>query len=45
MHILFHIPFHFGLLHDIGYRIGYGSLCYTVGPPCLSVLGIVMCIC
>ena len=31
--ILFHILFHYGLLSDIE----YSSLCYTVGPCCLSV--------
>ena len=37
-HILFLI-FHYRLLHGIG----YSSLCYTVGPYCLSVLYIVVC--
>ena len=37
----FHILFHYGLLQ----AIEYSSLCYTVGPCCLSVLYIVVCIC
>ena len=31
---LFQILFHYSLLQDIE----YGSLCYTVGPCCLSIL-------
>ena len=38
---LFHIFFHYDLLRDIE----YSSLCYTVGPCCLSILYIVGCIC
>ena len=34
IYILFHILFHYGLLQDIE----YSSLCYTVGPCCLSIL-------
>ena len=34
IHILFQILFHYRLLHDIEYV----SLCYTVGPCCLSIL-------
>ena len=41
VYILFHILFHYGLLQDIK----YSSLCYTVGPCCLSILYIVVCIC
>lgn len=40
IHILFHIIFHCGLLQDIG----HSSLCYTMGPCCLSVLYVVVCI-
>ena len=32
-HNLFHVLFHYGLLQDIE----YSSLCYTVGPCCLSI--------
>ena len=38
IYILFHILFHYGLLQDIE----YSSLCYTVGPCCLSILYIVI---
>ena len=41
IHILFHILFHYGLSQDIE----YSSLCYTVGPCCLSILYIIVCIC
>ena len=34
IYILFHILFHYGLSQDIE----YSSLCYTVGPCCLSIL-------
>ena len=34
IHILFNIPFHYGLLQDTE----YSSLCYTVGPCCLPIL-------
>ena len=34
IYILFHILFNYGLLQDIE----YSSLCYTVGPCCLSIL-------
>ena len=40
-YIVFHIIFHYGLSQDIE----YGSLCYTVGPCCLFVLCIIVCIC
>ena len=40
-HNLFHVLFHYGLLQDIE----YSSLCYTVGPCCLSIWYIVLCIC
>ena len=40
-HIPFHMLFHYGLSQDTE-RI---SVCYTVGPCCLSVLHIVVCIC
>ena len=33
-YILFHILFHYGLSQDME----YSSLCYTVGPCCLSIL-------
>ena len=38
---LFHIHFHDGLSQDIE----YSSLCYIVGPCCLSILYLVACIC
>ena len=41
IYILFHIIFHYGLSWDID----YSSLCYTVGPCCLSTLYIIVCIC
>ena len=41
IYILFHILFHYGLLQDIG----YSSLCCAVGPCCLSILYILLCIC
>ena len=41
MYILFHILFQYGLSQDIK----YSSLCYTVGPCCLSILYIIDCIC
>ena len=41
MHILFHILFHYGLSLDIG----YSPLCYTVGPCCLCILYVMVCIC
>ena len=41
IYILFQILFHYSLLQDIE----YSSLCYTVGPYCLSILYIVVCIC
>ena len=34
IYILFHILFHYGLSQDIE----YSSLCYTIGPCCLSIL-------
>ena len=37
---LFHILFHCGLSQDTE----YSSLCYTVGPCCLSILYIIVCI-
>ena len=40
-YILLHILFHYGLSQDIE----YSSLCYTVGPCCLSILYIIVCIC
>ena len=39
--ILFHILCHYGLSQDIE----SSSLCYTVGPCCLSILYIPVCIC
>ena len=38
--ILFHILFHYSLLQDTE----YSSLCYTIGPCCLSILYIIVCI-
>ena len=38
--ILFQVLFHYRLLQDIE----YSSLCYMVGPCCLSILYIVVCI-
>ena len=40
-YILFHILFHYSLSQGIE----YSSLCYTVGPCCLSILYIILCIC
>ena len=37
----FHILFYYDLLQDIEYR----SLCYAVGPCCLSIVCIPICIC
>ena len=39
VYILFQILFHYRLLQDFE----YSSLCYTVGPCCLSILCIVVC--
>ena len=33
------------LHHVLSQEIGYGSLCYTVGPKCLLILNIIVCIC
>ena len=41
MYILFQIFFHYGLSQNIV----YSSLCYTLGPCCLSILYIIVCIC
>ena len=41
VYILFHILSHYGLSQDIE----YSSLGYTVGPCCLSILYIIVCIC
>ena len=41
MYIYFQILFHYRLLQDIE----YSSLCYRVGPSCLSILHRVVCIC
>lgn len=41
MSILLQTPFPYSLLQNIA----YSSMCKTVGPGCLSVLYIVMCIC
>ena len=40
IYISFQVTFHYRLLQDIE----YSSLCYTVGPCCLSILYIVVCI-
>ena len=40
-HILFHFLFYCGVSQDIE----YSSPCYTVGPRCLSILCIIVCIC
>ena len=37
----FYIIFHYGLSQDIE----YSSLCYLVGPCCLSILYVILCIC
>ena len=39
IYVLFQIIFHYRLLQDTE----YSSLCYTVGPCCLSILHIVVC--
>ena len=41
IYIIFHILFHYGLSQEIE----YSSLCYTVGPYCLSITDIILCIC
>ena len=41
IYIVFHILFHYGLSQDIE----YSSLHYTVGPCCLSILYMTVCIC
>ena len=41
IYILFQILFHYRLLQNTE----YSSLCYTVGPCCLPILYIVVCIC
>ena len=41
IYILFHILFYYGLLQDVE----YSSLGHTVGPCCLSILYVVVCIC
>ena len=41
IYILFHILFHYGLSQDIE----YSSLCCTIGPCCLSILYVIVCIC
>ena len=38
LNTLFYILFHYGLLQDIE----YSSLCYTVGPCCLSILYVIV---
>ena len=40
IYILFLVLFHYRLLQDIE----YSSLCYTVGPCCLSILYIYYCV-
>ena len=40
MHTFFHTIFH----HVLTQEIGYSSLCYTVGPHCLSILNVSICI-
>ena len=39
--LIYFFLFHYGLLQDTE----YSSLCYTVGPCCLSILYIIVCIC
>ena len=41
IYIVFYIIFHYGLSQDIEFSF----LCYTVGPCCLSILYIIVCIC
>ena len=41
IYILSHILLHYGLSQDIE----HSSLCYTVGPCCLSILYTIVCIC
>ena len=41
IYILFHILFHYGLSQDIK----YSSLCYIIGPCCLSILHVIVFIC
>ena len=40
IHIIFYILFHYGLSQDTK----YSSLCYTVGPCCLTILYVIICI-
>ena len=40
LYILFYILFHYGLSREIG----CSSLCYSVGPCCLSILNVIVCI-
>ena len=40
IYILFHILFH----HRLSQNINYVSLCYTIGPCCLSILYIIVCV-
>ena len=40
-HSFFYILFHYSLSKDID----YSSLCYTVGPYCLLILNMIVCIC
>ena len=40
IYTLFHILFLYGLSQDID----YSSLCYTLGPCCLSILSVIVCI-
>ena len=41
MYILFHIHFHY----DLSQESEYDSLGFTVGPCCLSILYIIVCLC
>ena len=40
IHSFSHITFH----HDLYQETGYSSLCYRVGPHCLSILNVIVCI-
>ena len=40
IHRLSYIIFH----HGLSQKIGYSSLCYAVGPCCLSILNVIVCL-
>ena len=42
---IYKLSFEYFFHYDLSLDVEYSSLCYTVGPYCLSVLYIVICIC